>query len=139
MAIRSSFSSTRVELLEMGSRIRQHLFFVWGQLDSRHRVKVLKEITFDESRPAMTNLLTMYQLLNEKSSAECVAHFAGKGYGQLKSELAEATIEFLRPFQDRVKEYDDATLNKILRSGAEKARTIASVTLADIYTKTGIR
>jgi tryptophanyl-tRNA synthetase len=97
------------------------------------------EITFDESRPAMTNLLTMYQLLNEKSSAECVAHFAGKGYGQLKSELAEATIEFLRPFQDRVKEYDDATLNKILRSGAEKARTIASVTLADIYTKTGIR
>ena len=97
------------------------------------------EITFDESRPAITNLLTMYQLLNGKSSDECVAHFAGKGYGQLKSELAEATIEFLRPFQKRVKEYDDATLNIILRSGAEKARTIASVTLADIYTKTGIR
>ena len=97
------------------------------------------EITFDESRPAITNLLTMYQLLNGKSAGECVAHFAGKGYGQLKSDLAEATIEFLRPFQQRIKEFDDETLSHLLRSGAEKARSIASATLADVYTKTGIR
>lgn len=97
------------------------------------------EITFDESRPAITNLLTIYQLLTGKSAEECVTHFEGKGYGQFKGEIAEAAIEFLRPFQDRVHQFDDATLETILKSGAEKARSIASQTLADVYAKTGIR
>jgi tryptophanyl-tRNA synthetase len=96
------------------------------------------EIIFDESRPAITNLLTIYQLLNGKTSEECVAHFAGKGYGQLKSELADATIEFLRPFQERVKQYDDATLSQILSSGARKAKGIASDTLRNVYERMGV-
>ena len=97
------------------------------------------EITFDESRPAITNLLTIYQLLTVKTSDECVAHFAGKGYGDFKGELAETTVEFLRPFQERVHQYDDATLGAILESGAEKARTIAAATLKDVYEKVGMR
>lgn len=97
------------------------------------------EITFDETRPAITNLLTIYQLLTGKSADECVAHFEGKGYGHFKTELAEATVEFLRPFQERVKQFDDATLETILKAGAERARSIASSTLADVYSRTGIR
>ncbi len=96
------------------------------------------EITFDETRPAITNLLTIYQLLTGKTAEECVDHFAGKGYGQFKGELAEATVEFLRPFQERVKQFDDATLGEILKSGAEKARSIASATLRDVYQKVGM-
>src|SRR5437763_2365859 len=46
------------------------------------------EIRFDESRPAITNLLTIYQLLTGQHPAEVEAHFAGKGYAALKSELA---------------------------------------------------
>jgi len=97
------------------------------------------EIAFDDSRPAITNLLAIYHLLTGKSPEECVAHFEGKGYGHFKTEIAEATIEFLRPFQDRVKQFDDVTLEVILKTGAEKARSIASATLADVYAKTGIR
>jgi tryptophanyl-tRNA synthetase len=97
------------------------------------------EITFDESRPAITNLLTMFQLLTGKSADECVTHFEGKGYGQFKTELAEAAIEFLRPFQERVKQYDDETLSAILQEGAAKAEAIAAATLADVYAKTGIK
>ncbi len=97
------------------------------------------EITFEETRPAITNLLTIYQLLTGKSPDECVAHFEGKGYGHFKTELAEATVEFLRPFQERVKQFDDATLETILKAGAERARSIASSTLADVYSRTGIR
>jgi len=96
------------------------------------------DITFDESRPAITNLLTIYQLVTDKSPEECVAHFAGKGYGDFKRELAEVTIEFLRPFQERVKQYDDDSLGEILKSGAEKARGIAASTLADVYRRMGI-
>ncbi len=97
------------------------------------------EITFDDSRPAITNLLTIYQLLTGKMQEECVAHFEGKGYGHFKTEIADAAIEYLRPFQERVKQFDDATLETILKTGAEKARSIASATLADVYAKTGIR
>src|SRR6188768_4019438 len=43
------------------------------------------EITFDDSRPAIANLLTIYQLLTGKTSDECVAHFEGNGYGQFKT------------------------------------------------------
>ena len=96
------------------------------------------DITFDESRPAITNLLTIYQLLTGKTADECVAHFEGKGYGQFKGELAEATVEFLRPFQERVKEFDDETLAALLKKGAEKARAIAANTLADVYRRMGI-
>jgi len=97
------------------------------------------EIKFDPERPAISNLLTIYQLLSGKSVAECEEHFAGKGYGQLKGELAETVIEFLRPFQERVHEYDDATLNNILESGAQKACEVAGQTLSDVYNKTGLK
>jgi tryptophanyl-tRNA synthetase len=96
-------------------------------------------IEFDESRPAINNLLTIYQLVTDKTADECVAHFEGKMYGQFKTELAEAVVEFLRPFQERVKQYDDSTLRGILDRGAEKARTEASKTLKDVYLKLGIK
>jgi tryptophanyl-tRNA synthetase len=96
------------------------------------------EIKFDENRPAINNLLTIYQLLTGKSAAECEAHFEGKGYGQFKAELAEAVIEFLRPFQERVRDYSDEDLMKILKTGAEKAREIARATLSEVYRKMGI-
>lgn len=96
------------------------------------------EIKFDESRPAINNLLTIYQLMTGKTPSECEANFAGKGYGQLKGEIADAVIAYLQPFQERVQDFDDATLNKILKDGAEKARTIARETLKDVYAKMGI-
>lgn len=96
-------------------------------------------IEFDESRPAISNLLSIYQILTDKAPEECVEHFAGKGYGHFKTELAEVVVEFLRPFQDRVKEFDDDTLVGIMKPGAEKAREIAANTLSEVYTAMGIR
>ncbi len=96
------------------------------------------EITFNKTRPAINNLLTIYQLLTGKTARECEANFAGKGYGQLKSELAETVVEFLRPFQEKVKEFSDDELEKILKAGAKKARSIAIETLKDVYSRMGI-
>ena len=96
------------------------------------------EINFDPERPAIKNLLTIYQLLTGKTADECVTHFEGKGYGQFKSELAEVTVEFLRPFQERINQYDEPSLAAILQTGAEKARAIATKTLNDVYLKMGI-
>ncbi|MCD9185070.1 MAG: tryptophan--tRNA ligase [Pyrinomonadaceae bacterium] len=96
------------------------------------------EIKFDETRPAINNLLTIYQLMTGKTAAECEANFVGKGYGHFKTETAEAVVEFLKPFQERVKNYTDEDLKAILRTGAEKAKTIARETLTDVYGKMGI-
>jgi tryptophanyl-tRNA synthetase len=96
------------------------------------------EIRFDASRPAITNLLTIYQLLTGRSSEEIEAHFEGRGYAQLKSELAEATVEFLRPFQERMKAIGDEELRRILSEGAEKARAIARETLREVKERMGI-
>lgn len=96
------------------------------------------EIKFDEARPAINNLLTIYQLLTNKTAQECEADFDGKGYGHFKTELAETVVEFLKPFQARVQEFDDAQLQEILQQGADKARSIARVTLKQVYERMGI-
>ena len=96
------------------------------------------EIRFDESRPAINNLLEIYHLITGKSQQGTEDHFAGKGYAQLKGDLAEATVEFLRPIQQRVREITDEQLDQILGQGADKAREIAKVTLEQVFQKTGL-
>src|SRR5215813_13308226 len=72
------------------------------------------EIRFDESRPAINNLLEIFHLITGKSQPEVEDHFSGKGYAQLKGDLADVTIEFLKPFQQRVREISDEELDGIL-------------------------
>jgi tryptophanyl-tRNA synthetase len=96
------------------------------------------EIRFDPSRPAITNLLTIFQLLTNQSPEQIEAHFADKGYAQLKQELADATTEFLSPLQERVRAIKDDELSAILEQGADKAREIAATTLAAVKKKMGI-
>src|SRR5438093_835659 len=96
------------------------------------------EIRFDPQRPAINNLLTIYHLLTGKSAEEIEQHFGGQGYAKLKSELAEITIEFLKPFQQRVRDIDDDKLNSILKSGAARARQIASKTLTNARQNMGL-
>jgi len=87
------------------------------------------EIKFDESRPAINNLLTIYHLLTNKTPAEIEEQFKGKGYAALKQELADVCIEFLRPIQESVRSIDDDKLDQILEQGAERAEAIAQPTL----------
>ena len=96
------------------------------------------EVRFDESRPGVTNLLSIYQIMTGRAPAEIEAHFEGKGYGRLKEEVAEATIEYLRPFQERVRAITDEELGRILAEGRDRARSIAGETLRVVYERLGI-
>jgi tryptophanyl-tRNA synthetase len=96
-------------------------------------------IEFDSERPTITNLLTIYQLMTGKSKEECVADFDGQGYGQFKPALAEVIVEYLRPFQERVHQYDDDALIAILKKGADKASGVAATTLENVYRNLGIK
>jgi tryptophanyl-tRNA synthetase len=96
-------------------------------------------IEFDDERPAINNLLTIYKLMTGKTSEECVSDFEGKGYGVFKPALAETVVEYLRPFQERVNQYDDDSLGEILKKGADKASETAAETLSNVYKNLGIK
>jgi tryptophanyl-tRNA synthetase len=96
------------------------------------------EIRFNASRPAITNLLTIFQLLTGQAPDEIESHFGNKGYAQLKQELAESTIEFLRPLRERVESISDNELGAILDQGKHKAQGIAHATLETVMARLGI-
>jgi tryptophanyl-tRNA synthetase len=97
------------------------------------------DIRFDETRPALMNLLTIYRLLTEKTPPEIEEHFAGKGYGQLKGELADVVVEFLQPFQERFRSISDEELDRILEMGRERVIPIARATMEEVKKRVGLR
>jgi tryptophanyl-tRNA synthetase len=96
------------------------------------------EIRFDETKRALTNLLTIYSILTKMSPPEIEEHFAGKGYAQLKGELADIVVEFLQPFQERVRGISDEELDRILEMGRERASVIARATIEEVKLRMGL-
>ena len=99
-----------------------------------------REIMFDPAeKPGVSNLLTIYSALDGRSIDELVARYDGKGYGDLKKDLAEVLVDWVRPFQERTRTFldDPAQLDKLLAIGAEKARSVAAVTLRTVYERIG--
>jgi tryptophanyl-tRNA synthetase len=99
-----------------------------------------REITFSpEDKPGIANLLTIYSALTDRSIDSLVTEYAGHGYGDLKKDLAEIVVEFVRPVQQRTAAYldDPAQLDKLLAVGAEKARSVSAVTLRAAYERIG--
>ena len=100
----------------------------------------LREIRFDESRPGIFNLLTIYHLFSGQSQKEIETQFEGKGYNDFKRALAEVVIEGLRPLQERYKELtaDPTRIDSILADGAARARPTAEKVLAKVKRRVGL-
>ncbi|MFF9202535.1 tryptophan--tRNA ligase [Streptomyces sp. NPDC014986] len=90
-------------------------------------------------KPGVSNLLTIYSTLTGAGIPELEERYAGKGYGALKTDLAEVMVEFATPFRERTQQYldDPETLDSILAKGAEKARAVAAETLSQAYGRVG--
>ena len=100
-----------------------------------------REVVFDETnKPGISNLMTIYSVVAERSIAEIQNEFAGKGYGDFKGAVADATVEFLRPIRERALELlqNEAELISTLNKGADKAKVMASKTLQAAYQALGI-
>lgn len=98
------------------------------------------EIRFDrEAKPGVSNLLTIYSVLSGQTIASLETEFAGRGYGDLKKELAEVVEATFTPIRERTNELlaDPAELDRILDRGAERAGEIAEATLATVYERIG--
>ncbi|MGO8946673.1 MAG: tryptophan--tRNA ligase [Ktedonobacterales bacterium] len=99
-----------------------------------------RTIVFDESRAAIFNLLTIYQMLSGESRQHVEAEFEGKGYKEFKAMLSDLIIATLEPIQERYAETvaDPDKLDALLRQGADQVRPIAEATLRLVKDRVGI-
>lgn len=112
------------------------------------RAKIKKAVTdsgsdirYDEKeKPAISNLLTIYSLLGGKTVKELEAAYHGKSYVEFKKDLAEAIIDFLKPFQQKRAEFEQnpTRVQEILEKSEEAARRIAEKNLNEIREKMGL-
>ena len=121
-----------INLLDSPDMIRSKI--MKATTDSR------RDILFDESRPGIYNLLTIYHTFTGEDKKEIESRFEGKGYSDFKKALAEVVIEGLRPLQQRYEELtaEPGRIDSILRAGAEKARPLAEKMLAEVQKKVGL-
>lgn len=99
-----------------------------------------REIRFDRGEKAgVSNLLTMLSAFSGQSVAALEEAYVGRGYGDLKKDVAEAVVEAFTPIRSRTLELldDPAELDRVLSANADRADEIASRTLDDVYEKVG--
>jgi len=97
------------------------------------------EVRFQPSeKPGVSNLLSILASATD-SKPEVVAENYTQ-YGALKVDTAEAVVEMLRPLQQRFADLqsDPAETARLLAVGADKARDIASATMARAKTNIGL-
>lgn len=93
-----------------------------------------------ESKPGVSNLLTIYAALTGRQIPSIEDEYAGRGYGDFKKGLAEVVVNEFGPVRERALELlaDPAELDRVLASNADRAAEVADATLADVYDKVGL-
>ncbi len=97
------------------------------------------QVKFDDNKPGVSNLMTLYHVATGRSFDDIEKEFEGKGYGDFKSTVGEAVAEYLRPLREKYEAIrsDKKYLEGVLTEGADKARRQAHKTLRKVYKKIG--
>lgn len=98
-----------------------------------------RQVRYDvATKPAISNLLTIYALCADKSIAEVEEAYAGQGYGPFKKDLAEVVVSVLEPIQARYYQLlNSGEVFDILADGARRATGLAAPTLATVKDRFG--
>jgi tryptophanyl-tRNA synthetase len=93
-----------------------------------------RDIVRAPDKPGVSNLIEISAAIGGVDPAEVEKRFEGAGYGDLKKTVADEVAAFLEPVREAYGDLraDESALEDVLAGGAEKARAIASVTLADV-------
>ncbi|MEO1691808.1 MAG: tryptophan--tRNA ligase [Cyanobacteria bacterium J06631_6] len=116
---------SRIDILDPPDAIKRKI--------KKCKTDPVKGLTFDDpERPECNNLLTLYQILGNKTKAEVATECQDMGWGQFKPLLTETAIEALKPIQDKYHELmsDRSYLDSVLKDGSEQASAVANQTLA---------
>ena len=87
-----------------------------------------------KTRPEADNLVTIYAALSGTTKAAIVAEFAGKQWMEFKPKLSDLTVAKIGPITEKMRHLlaEPKEIDIILEAGAEKARSIAEVTLKNV-------
>jgi tryptophanyl-tRNA synthetase len=98
------------------------------------------DIVMADDKPGISNLIEIYSVIRGISPAAVEREFADGRYGDFKSAVGEAVVEWLEPVRERYHELrgDEDALEAILATGAEKARTLAAATMVDVRAAMGV-
>ena len=98
------------------------------------------EIRRGDDKPGISNLIEILATVRGVAPDAIEAEFADSRYGDFKVAVGDAVAEWLAPVRERYHELrgDDTVLEATLAAGAEKARAIASRTLADVRAAMGV-
>jgi tryptophanyl-tRNA synthetase len=98
------------------------------------------EVRRAPDKPGISNLIDILAAVRGTDPEAVEAEFDGSGYGAFKQAVADAVVDYLAPVRERYQELraDEAELERILAGGADKARAIASDTLADVRQAMGV-
>jgi tryptophanyl-tRNA synthetase len=98
------------------------------------------EVRRDPQKPGVSNLIEILAAVRGVGPAAIEAELSEARYGELKTAVAEAVVDYLAPVRERYEQLraDEAALESILHDGAERARAIAAVTLADVRERMGV-
>ncbi len=99
-----------------------------------------REIRYDpEAKPGVSNLLTIQSAVTGTDVDKLVEGYAGRGYGDLKTDTADAVVEFVTPIKARVDHLlaDTAELEGVLAAGATRATEVSAKTLKRVYERLG--
>ncbi|MBM6402877.1 tryptophan--tRNA ligase [Phycicoccus sp. CSK15P-2] len=122
-----------IDLMEDPARIAKNIRSAVTDTDA--------EVRYDpEGKPGVSNLLAIHSVLSGTPVTEVAEAFAGRGYGDLKKEVAEVVLAALEPFQQRMRELldDPAELDRILADGASRAAEVADATMARVRDAVGL-
>ena len=88
-----------------------------------------------KTRPEALNLLTIFAALNNTSTTQAIKSYAGTEFSQFKKDLADLSVEKISPISKEMKKLmeDHAYLDKIMKSGKEKAISVAEPILKQVY------
>jgi tryptophanyl-tRNA synthetase len=98
-----------------------------------------REVRRGPGKEGIENLISILSVVADETPDEIEARYDGSGYGQFKTDVAEAVVEFVGPIQSRYRELrqDRAELSRLLAIGAEKARAVSGPTLELMYDRMG--
>jgi tryptophanyl-tRNA synthetase len=99
-----------------------------------------REIVRAPEKPGISNMIEIMAVARGVAPEQVEREFEGAGYGEFKPAVAEAVVDWLAPVRERYHELraDEEALEAILEVGADKARTIARATLADVREAMGV-
>jgi tryptophanyl-tRNA synthetase len=99
-----------------------------------------REIVRRDDKPGISNLIEIMAVARGVAPEEIEHEFEGSGYGDFKTAVADAVVDWLAPVRERYHELrgDEAELERLLAGGADKARAIASGTLEDVREAMGV-